>query len=431
MLIEFTVSNFRSISEPVVFSTVASAAAAKQPGITFPTQNTLAPEVLTSAVVFGPNASGKSSLFNAVDFFAEFVCNSSRQGSQGDEISFPRNRVSPGCEDAPTSMEMVFSHDGEVFQYGFSLTNQRVIEEWLFARTSKHGSKTRTIFTREFDEEADSYAWTLNEGQLPGERESWRAATRDNALFLSTAVQLNSKTLSKPFSWIRSGIHVIGSNQRITKDFTAQLLQDEQYRARVVEFLQALDLPIEGFRVEERQAEIPDEAREFFSERMLSELTKSAANEKVYRVFAKHQNSVGQTVELSLEEESDGTQAMFGMAGPIIDVLENGETLLVDELSNSLHPLALKGLVDIFHDKRQNPKGAQLIFTSHETFIISKSFMHKDQIWFIHRPDGQHTQLTPLSDFKVRELEAFQRAYLGGKFGAIPNVRRMQNAGAE
>lgn len=431
MLIEFTVSNYRSISAPVTFSAVASVAATKQPGITFETHNSLAPDVLTSAVVFGPNASGKSSLLKAVDFFVRFVCSSASKRSQGEEIKFPQNKVSPDCKDAATTMEMVFSHDGEVFQYGFSLTNQRVVDEWLFARTSKHGSKTRVIFTREYNEESEGYEWTLNEGQLPGERESWKAATRENALFFSTAVQLNSKSLKKPYHWIRNGIHVIGANQRITKDFTAQLLQDSKYRARVVDFLQALDLPIEGFRVEEKQAVLPDNAKQILSEKMLSELAKSVEDEKEYRVFAGHRNTEGATVELALEEESDGTQAMFGMAGPIIDVLENGETLLIDELSNSLHPLALRGLVGVFHDKRQNPKGAQLIFTSHETSIISKSFMHKDQIWFIHRPDAQHTELTPLSDFKVREVEAFQRAYLGGKFGAIPNVRRMQNAFAE
>ena len=431
MLIEFTVSNYRSISAPVTFSAVASAAATKQPGITFETQNSLAPEVLTSAVVFGPNASGKSSLFKAVEFFIKFVCNSARKRSQGEEIKFPQNKVSPDCKDAVTTMEMVFSHDGEVFQYGFSLTNQRVVDEWLFARTSKRGSKTRTIFTRAYDEDSESYEWALNEGQLPGERESWKAATRDNALFFSTAVQLNSKSLTKPYNWIHHGIHVIGANQRITKDFTAMSLQNKQYRAKVVEFIQALDLPIEGFRIEEKQAVLPESAKKVLSEKILSELAKSVEDEKEYRVFSKHRNSNGEIVELTLEEESDGTQAIFGMAGPIIDVLEDGDTLLIDELSNSLHPLALKGLVGVFHDKKQNPNGAQLIFTSHETSIISKSFMHKDQIWFIHRPDGQHSELTPLSDFKVREVEAFQRAYLGGKFGAIPNVRRMQNAGAE
>lgn len=431
MLVEFSVSNYRSISAQITLSTVASAAAKKQPGITFATGNSLAPDVLTSAVVFGPNASGKSSLFKAVEFFVRFVCNSASKGSQGEKIKFPQNRVALDCRDAATTMEMVFSHDGEVFQYGFSLTNERVVDEWLFARTSKVGSKTRTIFTREYDEETENYEWTLNEGQLPGERESWRAATRDNALFFSTAVQLNSKTLAKPFKWIRSGIHVIGANQRISKDFTAQFLQDEQYRSKILDFIQALDLPIEGFRVEEKQAVLPENAKQILSEKMLSELAKSVEDEKDYKVFVKHRNTEGESIELTLEEESDGTQAMFGMAGPIIDVLKDGDTLLIDELSNSLHPLALKGLVSVFHDKRQNPHGAQLIFTSHETSIISKSFMHKDQIWFIHRPDAQNTNLTPLSDFKVREVEAFQRAYLGGKFGAIPNVRRMQNGSAQ
>lgn len=425
MLIEFSVSNFRSISETIVFSAVASAAAAKQPNITHETGNSLAPNVLTTAVVFGPNASGKTSLFMAVDFFRHFVLTSARGRSQGEEIPFSPNKVSHECRGQPSTMEMVFSHKGEVFQYGFTLTNERILEEWLLARTSKHASKTREIFARVYDPETNDYEWTLNEGQLPGERESWKAATRDNALFLSTAVQLNSKSLRKPYDWIRSGLHVILSGERIAKDFSARLLQNDKYRSRVMEFIRALDLPVEGFRIEEIPIEIPDKLRQVFSDKVLAEMTEKAKDEKHYRVFAEHQNAQGEIVELMLEEESDGTQAMFGMAGPIIDVLESGETLLIDELSNSLHPLALKGLVSLFQDERHNPNGAQLIFTSHETSIISKHFMHKDQIWFIDRPDNQHTELTPLSVFKVREVEAFQRGYLGGKFGAIPNVRRM------
>lgn len=425
MLIEFTVSNYRSISEPIVFSAVASASAAKHPNITHETGNSLAPNVLTSAVVFGPNASGKTSLFSAVSFFRLFVLTSASRRSQGEEIAFSPNKMSRECRGEPTMMEMIFSHEGEVFQYGFTLTNERVLEEWLLARTSKHGSKTREIFARAYDPESERYEWTINEGQVPGERESWRTSTRDNALFLSTAVQLNSKTLRKPYDWIRNGLHVILSGERIAKDFSAQLLQNEKNKSRVMDFIEALDLPIDGFRVEERPHEIPDYVRHLLSDKALSEMTESAKDEKDYRVFAEHRNAQGDIVELLLEEESDGTQAMFGMAGPIIDVLENGETLLIDELSNSLHPLALKGLVGLFQDERHNPKGAQLIFTSHETSIISKDFMHKDQIWFIHRPDNQHTELTPLSDFNVREVEAFQRAYLGGKYGAIPNVRRM------
>ena len=424
MLIEFTVSNFRSISEAVTFSAVAGSSAAKQTGRTFSTENSLAPEVLTCAVVFGPNASGKSSLFNAVDFFGSFVCGSASKQSQGDQIRFPRNKIASECKDAPSTFELVFSHDGEVFQYGFSLTSQRVVEEWLFARTSKRGSKTRTIFERELQAGTDRYLWTLNEGQLPGERESWKEATRDNALFLSTAVQLNSKSLAKPYEWIRDNLHVIRSNQRIAKDFTAKMLGNKQYEGKVQGLLRALDLNIDDFRVVEEEFKLPEGAKDVYSAQVYSELQKQVANEIKFQVFAKHQNSMHEVIELPLDQESDGTQVIFGLAGPIIDVLESGETLLIDELSNSLHPLALKGLVGIFQDKVHNPKGAQLIFTSHETSVISKDFMHRDQIWFIHRPDGQATILTPLSEFKVRDSEAFQRAYLGGKFGAIPNIRR-------
>lgn len=431
MLIEFTVSNYRSISDPITFSAVASAAAVKHPNITFETHNSLAPNVLTSAVLFGANASGKSSLLGAVSFFVSLVLFSARQRSQGEAIEVPQNKVAPKCQGEPTFMEIVFSHDGEVFQYGFTLEPQRILSEWLFARTSKTGSKTRTIFTREYDQESSDYDWFINDGQVPGERESWKAATRENALFLSTAVQLNSKSLSKPYEWIRSGIHVIEANRRINTQFTAKLLQDEKYRSKIREFIKALDLPIHGFRIEEKPFEFPDEALDMLSEKAISEVKKSTANQVIYRVFSEHKNGDGDAVELTLEEESDGTQAIFGMAGPIIDVLENGETILIDELSNSLHPLALKGLVGFFHDPKYNTKGAQLIFTSHETSIISKSFMHKDQIWFVDRPEGLQTRLTPLSDFRVRELEAFQRAYLGGKFGAIPNVRRMQYVGEE
>ena len=431
MLIEFSVSNFRSIAEEIRFSAVASASAGKQPDITHATGNSLAPDVLTSAVVFGPNASGKSSLVNAADFFRWFVMRSAEGSSQGEEIPVLQNRVSREYREKPTTMELVFSHEGEVFQYGFSLTNERVLEEWLLARTSKRGSKTRDIFARVYDPETENYEWSINEGQLPGEREVWKSSTRDNALFLSTAVQLNSKTLRKPHEWIRSSFHVIKGRQRIGRSYTAQLLQKEQTRSRVMEFIRAIDLPIQGFRIEEKPHEIPDEMRRVLSDKILSQMTEQAKGKTKYRVFTAHHNEDGEVVELELEEESDGTQVMFGLAGPIIEVLENGETLLIDELSNSLHPLLLKGLVSLFHDERQNPKGAQLIFTSHETSIISKDFMHKDQIWFIERPNNQHTKLTPMSDFKVREMGAFQRAYLGGKYGAIPNVRRMQNVGQE
>lgn len=427
MLVEFSVANFRSISERVTFSAVASAAASKVPNRTVETGNSLAPNLLTTAVLLGPNASGKSSLIDALKFMRSMVIGSAKDRTHGEMIKFSNNKIIDDYRDKPTEVEVIFDHEGEVFQYGFLLDHTRILEEWLYARTSKKNSKTRDIFHREYNAEKEAYHWTINEGQLPGERESWKAATRENALFLSTAVQLNSSTLRNPFTWIREFLDVIGANQRIDPEFTAKLIQDRDHRVKILDFMEALDLKISDFRIESKPAHIPDDAREFFSESMLEKLSEEIKDQKVYDVFTCHKNGDGAQVELSLQEESDGTQAIFGLAGPIFDVLENGYTLFVDELSNSLHPLALKGLVAIFQDPLQNSKGAQLFFTSHETSIISKGFMHKDQIWFIDRPDGFSTELRPMSDYNVREVEAFQRSYLGGKFGALPNIRRLRN----
>ena len=111
---------------------------------------------------------------------------------------------------------------------------------------------------------------------------------------------------------------------------------------------------------------------------------------------------------------------MFFVAGPILDVLEGGYTLIVDELNSSLHPCALKGIIEMFHDKEINKKNAQLVFTTHEVSIIDDDTFHKDQIWFVQRPDGLLTELTPLSDYEIRDLRTFKKSYLNGKFGAIP-----------
>ena len=135
-----------------------------------------------------------------------------------------------------------------------------------------------------------------------------------------------------------------------------------------------------------------------------------------------HQGTDGELVEFDMREESEGSRVLFSIAGPWLDVLKNGHTLVVDELHNSLHPLALKFLVGLFHDSRFNTGNAQLIFTSHETSIMTKGFMHPDQVWLLEKGNAGNSLLFPLSDYKVRDVSAFQKAYLDGRYGAIPRI---------
>ncbi len=430
MLVEFSVSNFRSISKKITFSAVASSGAVKSSRLTVDTGNSLAPSLLTSAVTFGPNASGKSSFIRSVKFFKNLVKHSAQDRTHGDKINYSRNKLAKGFVKKPSEFEIIFIHKNELFQYGLKINNDKILEEWLFARHSKHLSRTRNVFYRKFVSKKEGYFWDVNDSQLPGEKETWKKATRDNALFLSTAVQLNSKYLQKPFEWICDYLEIIGANERVAHNFTAKLLFEKEDKGQILDLMEALDLHITGFRVESHKMKLPQSAKDMFSEKLLEKFSREAKDQRDYRVFMEHKNQSGEVIELSLNEESDGTQVLFGLAGAIFDVLENGYTLFIDELSNSLHPLALKGLVSIFHNEKLNKRGAQLFFTSHETSIISKNFMHKDQIWFIDRLDGVSTQLRPMSDYSVREISAFQRSYLGGKYGALPNIRELDNVGS-
>lgn len=423
MFVEFSVSNFRSIGDKITLSSVAGSGSAKRPEFSTPTNNALAPYVLKSGVLFGPNAAGKSSIIKAIKFFQQFVTTSLRYIEAGDSIALPQNRLEVRFQTLDTEFEIVFIHEGELFQYGFRVNSKRIEEEWLFARHSKHGSKTRTIFQRLHNvDDKEAYHWKLNDAQLPGERDAWKNSTRSNSLFLSVAVQLNSETLRKPFEWIRDCLHVIGANQRISPTFTSQLLSDPQTKPKVESIIHALDLHIKGFDVREEDVLLPDEMENILAPHIIQRMQEEIKDKREYVASAIHENDQGIRVSFDLDDESDGTQAVFGLAGPIYDVLQNGHTLFIDELSNSLHPLALRAIVAVFNDRDINNEDAQLFFTSHETSVISKGIMHKDQIWFVERPKGLSTNLLSMSDFNVREVDAFQRSYLGGKFGALPNV---------
>ena len=427
MLVEFSVSNFRSIGPKITLSMMASASSAKRKSVAHPTGNSFAPSLLKSAVIFGPNAAGKSSIIQALDFMRAFISQPSTR-SHSDPIVYPYNKLLANT-DSISEFELVFLVGSDLYQFGFQINSQRVVNEWMYMRSANNRSRMRLIYSRSLvDNKIDEYEWKFNDPQIPGERESWRKSTRHNTLFLSTAVQLNSETLRIPFDWIKNNLHVVRANQRIRPNFTASLLDNKELYKPISNIIKALDLHISEFRVRYENFAISDSVHKILSPSFIKEMMERAKDEKEEKIYTVHKSVNQQDVEFEFDEESDGTQAILGLAGPIFDVIVGGETLVVDELSNSLHPFALRAIVQIFNDPRINHNGAQLIFSSHETSIISKNMMHKDQIWFVNREKGNPTELVSLSEFSVRDSEAFQRGYLGGKFGALPNIEDIRHA---
>lgn len=385
------------------------------------TGNSFAPNALLTACVFGANASGKSNIVDALSFFGAFVFGSSTQYTLGDEIPFHPFKLDPDFIDQPSSYEAVFISEGSLYQYGFSINAERVWDEWLFERPNEPRSRLRRIFERNYNSKDDIYNWYFNENQLKGDRDAWRTSTRQNSLFLSTAIQLNAETIKPVHNWVKSILRVVPSPERLRDNYTSKKLLDPAHCESITGLLHALGIDFHDIQVEEVDSDLPAEFKEIFRASALEKMRKDNSKSGSFEVKFRRKNSLGELVQFDLFEESDGTQALYGMAGPIVDVLANGRCLIVDELHNSLHPIALRALIKLFHDPEINKNNAQLIFTSHETSMMDAKIVDRDQIWLVEKSREGKSCLCPLSDFKVRKDASFQKMYLAGKFGALPN----------
>ena len=435
MLISFSVQNYRSFAERQTISMVASVGAKRKEHFSFPSGNSFAPYVLRSACLFGPNGAGKSSLVEAFHFFRYFTISSAKDTQEGEKIDVTPFLFDQKWKNQPSEFEAVFIHRGALYQYGFAVDGDRVWSEWLFSRPNDSESKYRTLFQREYDSSDKTYYWRINRNNVKGEKELWKKSTRDNALYLSTAIQLKSAAFNNIFDWIRTHLHIIKSPDRLSPGFTAKKLTEEEWKTKILDLVHAVDIKIKSVEIDEHDHDV--HLRDIFPTSILPEKTRNEIMKKAdggdtisvkkLEITSYHRGTGGELVGLDFREESDGSQVVFSLAGPWLDVLENGYTLIVDELHNSLHPLALKFLVNLFHDPKSNLGNAQLIFTSHVTSVMSKGFMHQDQVWLVEKDDAEFSVLIPLSDYKVRDVSAFQKAYLDGRFGAVPRLTDFVN----
>ncbi len=425
MLIEFSVGNWRSVKEIQTLSLVMSKGdeLADTNGFTpsAPATNGL----LRSAAIYGANAAGKSNLLRAMSTMKKMVTDSAKE-QRGDSVPVVPFKLDSATEDAPSEFEAIFVADGVRYQYGFSATAERIHEEWLFAYPN---GRAQQWLGRTWNAEKEDYDWEKCK-PLTGQKQLWQSSTRQNALFLSTAVQLNSKQLQPVYDWFRRTLRT-ATSAGWSPAFTASLCKDTEQRLKVLGFLKAADLDIQDVVVESEKFSVKHLPDEMPEELKSSLLAKMPSNE-VFDIKTVHQSPQGRLVSFAFEDESDGTQKFFAFAGPWLDALSNGYVLVIDELHDNLHPKMVQFLVQLFHSNETNPKNAQLIFTTHETSILSQEVFRRDQIWFCEKDDGQSTRLFPLTDFSPRKgRENLEANYLAGRYGALPYLRGLKESGAE
>ena len=427
MLVEFTVSNFRSIHEPQSWSMVASPALREwEDRNTFPALGAKKEmRLLRAAALYGPNAAGKSTLVQALAFVKGQVVNSARESQQGDLIPVVPFKLTAASRAADSEFSVQFIEAGVRYEYGLRCNTLRFTEEWLYAYPQGRPQKW---FHRVFDATAQVDAYDFSDKFLGGrQRHVWASETRSNALFLSRCMQSNNEQLKPVFEWFSKRLRVVPRPDALRSDFTVKKCQDPLSQAEVLGFLNAADLSIDGIRLEHRPFN-SDMLPPNMSEAMRQELTASLKGKELTSLkFQRRDGKTGEIVEFEEEEESDGTRALFAFAGPWLDVMKHSRVLVVDELDSSLHPLVVRHLVSLLlHADSQ----AQLLFTTHDTTLLSQKLLRRDQVWFVEKNDAREARLYPLSDFSPRENEAVERGYLNGRYGGIPNLQELDFYGS-
>ena len=414
MLVEFRVSNYLCFRDEQVLSMVASADDALPDNVIEPPEDSVSRlRLLRSIVVYGANASGKTKLLEALQFVRRFVTTSANlsEGETDRPISVMPFLLDPEFSSQPSEFELTFIQDGVRYQYGFVADNRHVYGEYLYYAPK---GRTAMLFERSWDAEKDEETYRFG-SSLKGQNKSLSERTRSDALFLSVAAAWNHPQLSHVYAWFAQHLRGLQAQRIMLRPFVIR--ESEEYHTSVQKMLCAADLGITDYQF----SETSQPAGAFvLHEPVSGEPDTAKSPKRFFRIEMLHVATDGNTVPIPIDSESEGTRLLFVVGTQILEALENGYVLFIDELDASLHPMLVHALVEMFHNPDINRCNAQLIFNTHDTTLLDQSLFRRDQVWFTEKDADGAAHLYPLLEFSPRKNEALAKGYLQGRYGAIP-----------
>jgi uncharacterized protein len=425
MLLEFSVENFKSIKSKQTVSFLAGLDK-KHPANVVKFADCKA---LKTIGIWGPNASGKSNLIQALLAIRMLAIQSATGWNRNDQMPF----ICPFLLDeshakCPSQFSLTIRMEqGDIYEYVIAATPAHVTFESLSIDRPRH-KKTELFVRRRSD--TGTYSWTFSDSLAPlGQQLEDR--TRDNASALSHGMQMNVRSFAPLFDWL-ANMSVIGNaDLQLKAAFSNWLSMDPHRIKRLAALLHDADLGIEGLEIRQRLVELPPPVRGMIdalrqtNPAMMVPGNSIVANEIVtkHRAFGSDR-----AVEFQMEtQDSRGTSQLFAIGAAFLMAMELGGMLAIDEIDCSMHPKVVRALLALFQNEKANARNAQLLFTTHDVTLMNQHLLRRDQIWLVDKCGDGSSSLCSLFDFenpegKPRSTERFAKNYMAGRYGAVPHL---------
>ncbi|SHE25470.1 AAA family ATPase [Actinomyces glycerinitolerans] len=419
MLLDIATSNFRVFASEAGLSFVNPSLKTQTPK---PPQ-TWESSTYRVAAVYGANASGKSTLLDALQTLAHAVAN------PGHTLYAPHAQASA---DLPTTYDVNFTRTGIRYHYTVEAMPWGIRSEVLHAYPK---GTSRLLFQRT-QQSADTPIEVKSGPSLTGPTAEVKRLLTATDLLLAVASRYQHKTLAPVSQGLRAGTSIASVNRsdQSTEDWVqwiiSRLIENPKRWQGIVKALAHMaDLGISDVRVQEEQ--IPPEVLERMrallavgSDDLSTQIPDDALPSVVRLLVFTHSDNEGRTFDLGLGAQSTGTLTWLTTAGPAVNAIARGDLLVVDELDASLHPTLAAAMVRMFKDPDINTTGAQILFSTHDTSLLGNApskVLAPGEVWFCEK-HGTSSEVFSLADFDTRASNNEQKRYLTGRFGALPDV---------
>lgn len=407
MLIQFTFKNFKSFrDENTLFMT-----ATDTNDICELYSRVGQYKLLPVTGIFGANASGKSNVLEALRYMHNYViysfgyednistdildeANKFSYRSKNTQIPFLLDKDSA---DQESLFEIIYTDENDscrTYKYGFTVKQNIISNEWLEYK-SKTGKKFNTVFNRKDN--------NFNGIKDKNDKIIIVKTIKPQSLILSTGAKLNIPIIQNVYKWFTNNVFInFGEpfENLAISEITKSLINKEYTTIdKLIDYIKSFDPSIINFEID------------------------TNSNKNIYCIH--NEINSNEKIRIPYYMESDGTKKMISLFFCLYDIINKGNILFIDELNAKLHPLLVRNILILFYNKETNPNNAQLIFTSHDTWMMKNDSLRNDEIWFTNKDNNGISSLYSLSDFKINEEINHDKEeyYLLGAFDAIPELK--------